>query len=100
MILSLAIDVAFAVLALRSAFEWALEPDRRHAFLAAGLLALTLDIIISPELYVLGLAGQLATDVSVVLFLGSGLGLLMFRDAFVPFQARTRNIVTGVIALA
>jgi signal transduction histidine kinase len=98
-ILSLAIDVAFAILALRTAVEWAIEPDRRHAFLAIGLLALAFDIILSPELYGGGIVGQVATDAGVVLFLGSGLSLLMFRDAFVPFQTRTRNILTALAAL-
>ncbi|HEV2414155.1 MAG TPA: HAMP domain-containing sensor histidine kinase [Candidatus Dormibacteraeota bacterium] len=100
LVLSLAIEVAFAALALRTVWSWAREPDLRHAFLALGLMALALDIIVSPELDVPGGAGRLATDVSVVLFLLSGFGLLMFRDSFVPFRPRTRNVITGLIALA
>ena len=96
-VLSLAIELAFAALAIRTALSWVREPDRRHAFLALGLLALALDIIISPELYIPGVAGRVATSVGIVLFLLSGYGLLMFRDSFVPFKPRTRNLITAVI---
>jgi signal transduction histidine kinase len=98
-LLALAIEAAFAVLALRTALAWAQEPDRRHGFLALGLLALALDIIISPELYAEGVAGQVATDAGVVLFLLSGYGLLMFRDSFVPFNPRTRNLIVALIVM-
>jgi len=98
-ILSFAIELAFAALALRTALSWAREPDRRHGYLTLGLLALALDIIISPELSVGGLAGGLATDAGIVLFLLSGYGLLMFRDSFVPFRPRTRNLITALMVL-
>lgn len=98
-VLSLAIEVAFAALALRTAAAWAREPDRRHAYLALGLLALALDIIISPELYVGGIAGEVATGVGIALFLVSGYGLLMFRDSFMPFRPRTRYAITALIVV-
>jgi signal transduction histidine kinase len=98
-VLALAIEAAFAALALRTALAWAREPDRRHRFLALGLLALALDIIISPELYAEGVAGQVATDAGVVLFLLSGYGLLMFRDSFVPLRPRTRNLIVGLMVV-
>jgi signal transduction histidine kinase len=103
--LTLAIEAAFAALALRTAWAWAREPDRRHGYLALGLLTLALDIIVSP-LYAGGVAGQVATDAGVVLFLLSGYGLVMFRDSFVPLNVRTRNllvalmVVVGVSAIA
>jgi signal transduction histidine kinase len=99
-VLAFAIEIAFAALALRTALAWAREPDRRHGFLALGLLALALDIIVSPELYATGLAGQVATDVSVFLFLLSGFGLLMFRDSFVPLRPRTRDVIVGLMVVA
>src|SRR6266568_6999277 len=98
-ILSLAIELAFAALALRTALSWAREPDRRHGYLTLGLLALALDIIMSPELTVGGAAGGLATDAGIVLFLLSGYGLLMFRDSFVPFRPRTRNVIAALMVL-
>src|SRR5690349_19988888 len=98
-VLSLAIELAFAALALRTALSWAREPDRRHGYLTLGLLALALDIIISPELSVSGVAGRLATDAGIVLFLLSGYGLLMYRDSFVPFRSRTRNVITALMVL-
>jgi signal transduction histidine kinase len=97
--LMLAIEVAFAALALRTALAWAREPDRRHGYLALGLLALALDIVISPELYAGGVAGQVATDVGVILFLLSGYGLVMFRDSFVPLNGRTRNLIVALIVV-
>jgi signal transduction histidine kinase len=98
-VLALAVEAAFAALGLRTALAWAREPDRRHGFLALGLLALALDIIISPELQNAGVAGMFATDASVALFLLSGLGLLMFRDSFVPLNPRTRNLVVAVMVV-
>jgi signal transduction histidine kinase len=98
-VLALAVEAAFAALGLRAALAWAKEPDRRHGFLALGLLALALDIIISPELQDAGVAGLFATDVSVALFLLSGLGLLMFRDSFVPLNSRTRNLVVALMVV-
>jgi signal transduction histidine kinase len=105
-LLTVAIEVAFAALALRTALAWVREPDRRHGFLAVGLLALSLDTIISPQLNAGGAIGQAATDVGVVLFLLSGYGLLMFRDSFVPLSRPTRNaivvsmVVVGATAIA
>jgi signal transduction histidine kinase len=98
--LSLAIDLAFGVLAIRVVLSFAHEPDRRHFFLALGIGALCLDVLISPSLYTGGIGGDLVTDVSLVFFLLSGYGLLMFRDTFVPFRPRTRNFITAVIAAA
>jgi signal transduction histidine kinase len=98
-VLTLAIEAAFAALALRTALAWAREPDRRHGFLTLGLLALALDIIVSPELSAPGAAGQVATDVGVVLFLLSGFGLVMFRDSFVPLRLRTRNVIVALMVV-
>ena len=99
-ILAFAVELAFAALALRTALAWAHEPDRRHAYLALGLLALALDIVVSPALYTAGLAGQVATDAGIVLFLLSGYGLLMFRDSFVPFRMRMRNAIVLALIVA
>lgn len=100
-VLSLAIEVAFAALAIRVAFAWAREPDSRHAYLAVAFGALALDILLSPLLYGGGLVGQLSTDTSLVMFLLSGYGLLMFRDSFVPFRTPTRRLITaGIVLLA
>jgi signal transduction histidine kinase len=98
-VLALAVEIAFAGLALRTVLAWAREPDRRHGFLALGLLALALDIILSPELYAAGVAGRIATDVGVVLFLLSGFGLLRFRDSFVPLNLRTSNLVVALMVV-
>ncbi len=92
-VLSLSVEVAFAVLAIRTLVSWTAQPDRRHAFLTLGLAALALDVILSPALSGGGLAGQPATDSVLILFLLSGYGLLMFRDSFVPLGPRLRQVV-------
>ena len=100
LVFSLAIEVAFAVLAIRTVLSWVREPDLRHAYLAAGLVALALDVAISPEITAGGPMGQVATDLSLVFFLTSGYGLLMFRDSFVPLGPRIRRGVAILIAAA
>ncbi|HSS60716.1 MAG TPA: ATP-binding protein [Candidatus Limnocylindrales bacterium] len=96
-VLALAIEVAFAALAIRTAVSWAHQPDRRHAYLALGIASLAVDVLISPAIYGGGLAGHLATDVALIVFLLSGYGLLMFRDSFVPLSALTRRAVAAAI---
>lgn len=98
LLLTLAIELAFAALAVRTVFGWARDPDRRRGYLAIGITALALDILLSPVLTAGGTFGQLLTYASLILFLLSGFGLLMFRDSFVPFRPRTRNAITALIA--
>jgi signal transduction histidine kinase len=95
--LQLAIEVAFALLAIRTAVSWARQPDRRHANLAIALGSLAVLILIAPMLGAAGPASQLLTDLATVLFLVSGYGLFMFRDSFVPFQPMTMRLVTALI---
>ncbi len=106
LVLQLAIQVAFALLAIRTAASWTRQPDRRHGNLAIALGSLALLILLAPALGGGGPTAQLLTDVGVVLFLISGYGLLMYRDSFVPFSRRTSVLLTaalvavGVIAIA
>ena len=46
-ILQLAIQVAFALLAIRTVVSWVRQPDARHGNLALALTALTLVIVLS-----------------------------------------------------
>ncbi|HET7420738.1 MAG TPA: HAMP domain-containing sensor histidine kinase [Candidatus Dormibacteraeota bacterium] len=95
----LAIEVAFALLAIRTIVSWVQQPDRRHGHLAIALGSLATVILVSNAFGSPGLTGQAATDVAVALFLASGYGLLMFRDTFVPFQPVTRRLVTAAIVV-
>lgn len=94
--LGLAIDVAFSILAIRTAVSWIRQPDRRHGHLALALGSLALLILLSPAV---GQA-QIFTDIAVVLFLLSGYGLVMFRDSFLPLGRILYRIITAAIVVA
>ena len=100
LVLQLAIEVAFALLAIRTIVSWVQNPDRRHGHLAVALGSLAVLILISSQFGSPGPTRQIVTDVGVVLFLASGYGLLMFRDSFVPFRPLTARLVTaGIVAV-
>ena len=99
-VLQLAIEVAFALLAIRTIVGWLQQPDRRHGHLAIALVSLALLILLSPVFATSGMTGQVLTDVGVVLFLTSGYGLLMFRDTFVPFRPWTTRLLTAALVAA
>ena len=99
LVLALAIEIGFAVLAIRTILNWVQEPDRRHANLALALGSLAALILISPLLGGGGPVGQAVTDVGILLFLVSGFGLLMFRDSFVPFRPLIRRLIIGAIVV-
>jgi len=96
LVLGLAIDVAFSILAIRTALQWVRQPDRRHGHLALALGSLALLILISP---VLGDA-QVLTDLGVALFLLSGYGLVMFRDSFLPLGQTLHRVIAAAIVIA
>lgn len=98
--LQLAIEVAFALLAIRTALSWLRNPDRRHGYLAAGFACLAALLLLSPVNGGAGLGGQIVTDVSALLFLGSGYALLLFRDSFVPFGRLRIWISAGIAGVA
>jgi len=100
LVLQLAIEVAFALLAIRTIVGWLQQPDRRHGYLAIALVSLAVLILLSPVFATSGLTGQVLTDVGVVLFLTSGYGLLMFRDTFVPFRPWTTRLLAAALVAA
>ncbi|MDQ2942535.1 MAG: hypothetical protein M3R21_02555, partial [Candidatus Dormibacteraeota bacterium] len=101
LVLQLAVALAFGALAVRSTAGWIREPDRRHGYLALALSSLALVILISPLLGGSGAEGQALTDMALILFLLSGYALLMFRDSFLPFTARTRRMIrAGIVVVA
>jgi signal transduction histidine kinase len=99
LVLQLAIEVAFSILAIRTIVAWLRQPDRRHGNLALALGALAAVVLISPQLGVRMPYEQLVTDVVLVLFLISGYGLVMFRDSFVPFGIAFRRAITVAIVV-
>ena len=100
LILALAIEAAFSILAIRTILSWLREPDRRHGSLAAAIASLAILILLSPILGGGGPSGQVLTDLGAVLFLVSGYGLVMFRDSFVPYSPVRRGLLIGAIVVA
>src|SRR5579864_3662270 len=78
--LQLAIEVAFALLAIRTAVSWVRQPDRHHGFLTIGLGSLAALLLVAPAMAQGGSGGLLLVDLAALLFLASGYCLLMFRD--------------------
>lgn len=99
LVLQLAIELAFAVLAIRTVAAWVRHPDGRHGNLALALGSLAIVVLIAPALGGEGPTAQLVTDATLVAFLVSGYGLLMFRDSFVPFGSMTRRLITAAIVV-
>ena len=97
----LAIELAFAILAIRTAAGLLRERDRHHQFLTVAVVSLALFIMIAPIFGGGSPTGRITTDVEIVLFLLSGYGLIMFRDSFVPFSPFERRLVAvAVIVIA
>src|SRR5437667_966534 len=99
LLLQLAIELAFAALAIRTIVSWIRQPDRRHGNLAIGFSSLAALILLAPTLGGSGRSAQLLTDLVLVLFLVSGYGLLTFRDSFVPFRPMTTRLITVAIVV-
>jgi len=100
LVLLLAIEIAFAVLAIRTVAAWIHQPDRRHGNLAIAIGSLAIVMLLAPSLTGTGANTQLLTDLAAVIFLVSGYGLLMFRDSFVPFGvAKTRLVTLLIVAV-
>lgn len=97
LILSVAVELAFAALAVRTMVSWAMHPDRGRLHLALGFVSLSLVVVLSPAIYGTGLIGQAVTDVGLVLFLLSGYSLLMFRDSFVALGPVLRRLIPGLM---
>jgi signal transduction histidine kinase len=97
--LQLAIEIAFAILAIRTLAAWIRQPDRRHGNLAIALGSLAIVMLLAPTLSGKGANTQVLTDVGAVAFLISGYGLLMFRDSFVPFGVLKTRLVTLLIVV-
>ncbi|HEX9363303.1 MAG TPA: HAMP domain-containing sensor histidine kinase [Candidatus Dormibacteraeota bacterium] len=97
LVLQLAIEIAFAILAIRTVAAWAHQPDRRHGNLALALGSLAVVVLLAPALGSDASYSQVVTDAVAVGFLISGYGLFMFRDSFVPFEKTTIRIVTVAV---
>src|SRR5712692_5554602 len=98
-VLQLAIQAAFALLAAMSVASWIRHRARRQAYQALALGSLAILILIAPAMGGSGASGQALTDLALGLFLLSGYGLLMFRDSFIALRPATRRVATIVIVV-
>ncbi len=99
LILAIAIELAFSLLAIRTIVSWVHQPDRRHLSLALALGSLAVLILVSPGFGGTGVGTQVVTDLGGVLFLVSGYGLVMFRDSFFPHSSFWKWVLVGLIVV-
>src|SRR5207244_880162 len=97
--LSVAIQVAFGLLALATLADWVRHRDTQRTYLVLALVFLALVVVIGPNAGHLGVGPQVITDVALVIFLLSGYFLLLFRDSLIPLGASARVIITVGIAI-
>ena len=70
--LSVAIVVAFGLLALATLVDWIRHRDEQRTYLVLALVFLALVVLIGPNADTIGLDRQVVTDVTLVIFLVSG----------------------------
>ncbi len=89
---------AFAVIAVLTLRDWLVTRDLSRMYLALAIGSLA-------AVSILGQVGKLVglwfvgidVYVTTIIFLGSGLALLLFRHAVIPLRRRTLRIVVGVV---
>ncbi len=100
--LDIAVQAAFVGLALFTLTDWLRHRDRQRVWLVVALLSLSALVVLTPAAAVIGLPGQLVTDLSLVLFVLSGYALLMFRNSLIPLGrslAAATTVWTALVAI-
>src|SRR6266571_6157502 len=97
--LDIAVQAAFVGLALFTLTDWLRHRDRQRVWLVVALLSLSALVVLTPAAAVIGLTGQLVTDLALVLFVLSGYALLMFRNSLIPLGERPTAAITAWTAL-
>lgn len=94
--------VAFVVLALAAAWDWALHVDRRRGFLALALISLAVvpaGAQLARLLQLKGMGAAVEQDIAIVAFLACGYFVLLFRHSFIPVP-REWLVGSALIAVA
>jgi len=92
--------LAFVAIGALTIRDWLATRDRGRMFLALAIGTLAVVAILGQLGKLLGGAFVVVTaDITAVLFLGSGLALLLFRDSVIPLGRRTRRLVIAGVAL-
>ena len=92
--------MAFVAIGLLTLRDWLATRDRHRGFLALAIGTLAATAL-------LGQVGKLldhrfaavTADLTAILFLGSGLALLLFRDSVLPLGRRTRRLAIAGVAV-
>src|SRR5437879_9436424 len=92
--LDIAVQAAFVALALFTLTDWLRHRDRQRVWLVVALLSLSALVVLTPAAAVIGLPGQLVTDLALVLFVLSGYALLMFRSSLIPLGVPLAAAIT------
>jgi signal transduction histidine kinase len=97
--LGIASTVAFGVIAALTIRDWLATKDTTRMYLALAIGCLGAVSILGQVAKLLGhwFAG-LNSVLTITIFLGSGLALLLFRDSVIPLARRTRRLVISVVA--
>jgi signal transduction histidine kinase len=97
--LGIASTVAFCVIAALTIRDWLATKDTTRMYLALAIGCLGAVSILGQVAKLLGhwFAGLNAV-LTITIFLGSGLALLLFRDSVIPLARRTRQLVISVAA--
>src|SRR6202047_730738 len=98
-VLGIASTVAFCVIAALTIRDWLATKDTSRMYLALAIGCLAAVSILGQvgKLLGPGFTGLNAV-LTITIFLGSGLALLLFRDSVIPLIRRTRRLVIVVVA--
>jgi signal transduction histidine kinase len=97
--LGIASTVAFCVIAALTIRDWLATRDTTRMYLALAIGCLGAVSVLGQVAKLLGhwFTG-LNSVLTITIFLGSGLALLLFRDSVIPLARRTRQLVISVVA--
>jgi signal transduction histidine kinase len=96
--LQVASTAALVIIAALTARDWLATRDRSRVYLVLAIGSLAAVSLLGQVGKLLGSWFAAASgSVTVVLFLASGLALLMFRDSVIPLSRRTRLVVLSVV---
>jgi len=93
-----ATTAAFAVIAVLTVRDWLVTRDTSRMYLALAIGSLAAVSILGQVAKVLGPSFASANAyLTITIFLGSGLALLLFRHAVIPLKPRTLRLVVGIV---
>jgi len=99
-ILQLVSTLAFVAIAALTIRDWLATRERGRMYLALAVGSLAAVSLIGQLGKLLGPGFAAASGyVTIVIFLGSGLALMLFRDSVIPLSRRTRWLVIAVVGL-